>query len=102
VVPNTTYPLPNEEGQMEHNWLVHQLHTTANFAQYNKAFTWFVGGLNHQVEHHLFPNICHVHYPKITKIIQDTAKEFNLPHHSFPTFGNALTNHIQLLKQFGQ
>ncbi len=102
VVPNTTYPLPNKEGQMEHNWLVHQLHTTANFAQYNKPFTWFVGGLNHQVEHHLFPNICHVHYPKITKIIQDAAKEFNLPHHSFPTFGDAVTNHIQLLKQFGQ
>ncbi|MFT6747376.1 MAG: linoleoyl-CoA desaturase [Glaciecola sp.] len=102
IVPNTNYPLPDENGKMDKNWLVHQLHTTANFAQYNKPFTWFVGGLNHQVEHHLFPMVCHVHYPNITKIVQDTAKEFNLPHHSFPTFGNALRNHIKLLKQFGE
>lgn len=102
VVPDTDYPLPDENGKIENNWLVHQLYTTANFAQYNKPFTWFVGGLNHQVEHHLFPLICHVHYPKISKIVQDTAKEFGLPHHSFPSFGNALYNHIKVLKQFGQ
>ena len=102
VVPTTEFPLPDEKGKMERSWLVHQLYTTANFAQYNKPFTWFIGGLNHQVEHHLFPNICHIHYPKITKIVQETTKEFGLPHHSFPTFGNALSNHIAVLKQFGE
>ncbi|MFT6715865.1 MAG: linoleoyl-CoA desaturase [Saprospiraceae bacterium] len=101
VLADTEFPLPDENGKIERNWLVHQLYTTANFAQNNKFFTWFVGGLNHQVEHHLFPTICHIHYPHITKIIQDTIHEFNLPYRTFPTFGSALRNHIKALKQFG-
>lgn len=101
VVTETDFPLPDEKGNMEYSHLVHQLHTTANFAQKNKLLTWFVGGLNHQVEHHLFPTICHVHYPAISKIVQETAKEFNLPYHSFPTFRNALISHTQMLKKLG-
>ena len=101
VVGETEFPLPDEKGNMEHSWLVHQLHTTANFAQYNKALTWFVGGLNHQVEHHLFPTICHVHYPAISGIVQQTAKDFNIPYHSFPTFRAALVSHVKMLKKLG-
>ena len=102
VVPDTEYPLPDDNGNMESSWLVHQLQTTTNFAQKNKAFTWFVGGLNHQVEHHLFPTICHIHYPKISAIVKETALAYNLPYHSYPKFTNALYNHAKLLKQFGQ
>ena len=57
-----------------------------NFATGSKLFSWIVGGLNHQVEHHLFPTICHVHYPKISKIVKETAKEFNLPYFNKKTF----------------
>ena len=102
VVPVADFPIPDKDGKMENNWLVHQLHTTANFAQKNKAFTWFVGGLNHQVEHHLFPTICHVHYPKISKIVKETAEEYGLPYHSYPTFRSAVAQHVKLLKDFGR
>lgn len=102
VMPDTNFPLPNESGNIENNWFIHQLNTTANFAQNNKLLTWFAGGLNHQVEHHLFPSICHVHYPKISKIIKETAEEFNIPYNSYPTFINALKNHGLMLKQLGQ
>jgi linoleoyl-CoA desaturase len=61
-----------------------------------------VGGLNYQVEHHLFPNICHVHYRKISKIVRETANEFGLPYKSEPTFISALAGHTRLLKELGK
>ncbi|RYF86494.1 MAG: acyl-CoA desaturase, partial [Chitinophagaceae bacterium] len=64
---------------IETAWAVHQLKTTSNFAMNNKVISWFVGGLNFQVEHHLFPRISHIHYPAISKIVQEKCKEFNVP-----------------------
>jgi linoleoyl-CoA desaturase len=102
VVDLTEFPMPDEKGMMTDDWAAHQLKTTTNFAQKSWAFSWFVGGLNFQVEHHLFPNICHVHYKKIAPIVQQTAKEFNLPYHSKKTFIGALASHAKLLYQLGQ
>ena len=65
VVDEASFPKPAQDGSMENNWAVHQLYTTANFAKNNFLITWFVGGLNYQIEHHLFPNICHIHYSRI-------------------------------------
>ena len=101
VIDGTEYPMPDSEGKMENSWAVHQLLTTTNFANKNRILNWYVGGLNFQVEHHLFPNICHVHYRKIAPIVQKTAKEFGLPYKSEPTFIGALIGHAKLLKQLG-
>lgn len=101
VIEGTEYPLPDEEGKMDNSWAIHQLYTTTNFANKSRVFSWYVGGLNFQVEHHLFPNICHVHYRKISGIVEDTAKEFGLPYKSEPTFLDALWGHAKLLKQLG-
>lgn len=101
VIAGTEYPLPDEHGKMDNNWAVHQLHTTTNFANNSRLFSWYVGGLNFQVEHHLFPNVCHVHYRKISKIVESTAKEFGLPYKAEPTFFDALRGHARLLKQLG-
>ena len=101
VIDGTEYPMPDEEGKMENSWAVHQLLTTTNFANNNRVLSWYVGGLNYQVEHHLFPNICHVHYRKISKIVKQTAEEFGLPYKSEPTFIAALISHGKLLKQLG-
>ena len=101
VVENADYPKPKDGGNMEHNWFAHQLHTTSNFASNSRLFSWFVGGLNFQVEHHLFPNICHVHYKKISPIVKKTAEEFGLPYHSFRTFFDALSCHTRQLKKLG-
>jgi len=77
----------------------HQLKTTSNFAPRNRILTWFVGGLNYQVEHHIFPSICHVHYPAISKIVRETAEEYNLPYRSIETFGGAISLHQRMLKK---
>lgn len=102
VIEGTEFPMPDETGNMENNWAIHQLHTTTNFGHKHKLFSWYIGGLNYQVEHHLFPNICHVHYKKISKIVEQTAKEFNLPYKSKDTFIQALAAHTRLLKTLGQ
>lgn len=101
VVGDTVNPIPNESGEMENTWAIHQLYTTANFAPKNKIVNWFTGGLNHQIEHHLFPNISHVHYSKIAGIIKQTAAECNLPYHEFRTMRSAVAAHFRHLKALG-
>lgn len=101
VVEGTEYPMPDENGNLENSWAIHQLHTTTNFGHKAKLFSWYVGGLNYQVEHHLFPNICHVHYRKISKIVEQTAGEFGLPYKSKETFLQAIAAHARQLKWLG-
>lgn len=101
VIEGTEYPLPDEEHKLENAWAVHQLLTTTNFANKSRWFSWYVGGLNYQIEHHLFPNICHVHYRKIASIVRETATEYGLPYRSATTFLDALRGHTRLLKQLG-
>lgn len=101
VIEGTEFPLPDEGNMLENNWAVHQLLTTTNFGNKSRWFSWYVGGLNFQIEHHLFPNICHVHYRKISGIVRETATEFGLPYKSARTFVGALIGHARLLKQLG-
>lgn len=101
IVPMAEMPLPDKEGNLEHTWAVHQLYTTANFAPSNKFISWYTGGLNHQVEHHIFPHISHIHYGKIAKIVKETAMEFNLPYNEYKTFTNAILEHFNQLKTLG-
>jgi linoleoyl-CoA desaturase len=102
VVPTSDYPLPDNSGNIEADWAVSQLCNTANFAPKARLFSWYVGGLNFQVEHHLFPTICHVHYKRISEIVRETALEFNLPYYSYKTFYGALREHTKMLKMLGQ
>jgi linoleoyl-CoA desaturase len=102
VVEETEFPLPTDEGNIENHWAEHQLRTTMNFATADPVFSWLVGGLNFQVEHHLFPTISHVHYPKIAHIVRDTAKEFNLPYKVRKTFVGALWSHEMILWKLGR
>lgn len=100
-VEEAEFPLPNASNVVENDWAMHQMATTVNFARNNKLISWYVGGLNYQVEHHLFPNICHVHYPQITKIVEETAKEFGVPYRCAPTLSKAFGSHMRQLKKFG-
>ena len=102
VVPTSDFPMPDDSGNIHADWAVSQLYNTANFAPGARLFSWYVGGLNYQVEHHLFPNICHVHYRKISEIVSETAKEYNLPYHSYKTFYGALKAHTKLLYRLGK
>jgi linoleoyl-CoA desaturase len=101
TVEETTFPMPDEEGIIENEWAIHQLETTVNFAQRNRILSWYVGGLNFQVEHHLFPKVCHIHYPRIARIVKQTAKEFNVAYLEHKTFWHAVYSHFSVLHRFG-
>jgi linoleoyl-CoA desaturase len=102
IIDDTTNPNPNEEGEMDNTWAIHQLFTTVNFAPKSWIVNWYTGGLNHQIEHHIFPNISHIHYGKIADIVKQTAKECDLPYHEYKTMTSAVIAHFKHLKDLGQ
>ena len=102
IVDQTEFPLPDNKGVVNQNWYIHQLETTANFSNNKSFFSWFIGGLNYQIEHHLFPTICHVHYHELSKIVKKTALEYNVPYHASNTFLGALNHHYKHLKLMGK
>jgi linoleoyl-CoA desaturase len=87
---------------MENEWAIHQLETTANFATRNKLLCWLLGGLNFQIEHHLFPKISHVHYPAISKIIKATCDEYNVKYMEFRRMRQAIFSHAMYLRKMGR
>ena len=89
-------------GRMEDEWAIHQLKTTANFATRNRLISWWVGGLNFQVEHHLFPRISHVHYPAISKIIKKACQDFGFPYIEYPKLRLAVASHVSHLKHLSR
>ncbi|HXI00904.1 MAG TPA: acyl-CoA desaturase [Sphingobacteriaceae bacterium] len=102
MIEGTHFPEPDKEtNRIEKEWAVHQVSTTANFATKSKLVSWFLGGLNFQVEHHLFPNISHVHYPHINKLVKETCQEFNVAYLEHKTVGNAFLSHIMHIKKLG-
>jgi linoleoyl-CoA desaturase len=102
VVEGTEQLLPGADGIINSEWAVHELCTTSDFARNNLFLNYYTGGLNFQVEHHLFPNICHIHYRKIAPIVQRTARQFGFNYNLKPTFMNALRSHIRRLKELGR
>lgn len=101
VIEGTEYPELDQSRCLEHNWAVHQLLTTTNFANGSRWFSWYVGGLNFQIEHHLFPNVCHVHYRQLAAIVRQTATDFGLPYRASHSFWGALSAHGRQLKMLG-
>lgn len=103
TVEQTHFPQADiTTGKMEDEWAVHQLKTTANFATRNKVISWLVGGLNFQVEHHLFPRISHVHYPAISRIIKKACQEFNIPYIEYPKMRLAVASHVSHLRNLSR
>ena len=104
VVENTEFehvPL-DETKHIETAWAEHQVRTTANFAMGNKVISWFVGGLNYQIEHHLFPKVSHIHYPAISKIVMEKCAAYKLPYNQYRTMSEALASHFRVMKYLGK
>ena len=101
TVHGTIHPLPNAAGVIESDWAVHQVETTVNFCPHNRFISWYVGGLNYQIEHHLFPRVAHVHYPAIAPIVQRTAEEYGITYRVNPTLWSALRSHYGMLQVLG-
>ncbi len=101
VVPEVNFPLPDHNGQMANEWAIHQMVTTTNYSPKSKYFSWLIGGLNFQIEHHLLPDICHIHYKDLSYIVSETAKEFGIPYNTKQNFITAIRDHTKMLKQLG-
>lgn len=101
IIEETDFYEPAADGSIENNWAIHELKTTSNFANGCRWFSWLIGGLNFQVEHHLFPHICHVHYKKLSVIVKSTAAEFDVPYHQHTTYLDALKSHYSMLHKLG-
>tara|TARA_R110002012_G_scaffold81945_3_gene207443 strand:+ start:29314 stop:30414 length:1101 start_codon:yes stop_codon:yes gene_type:complete len=102
IMPATDFPLPNEEGLMTNEWYRHQFATTSNFAPKSKLLFWLIGGLNYQVEHHVLPDICHVHYKRLSPIVAQTAKEFGMTYHVKKSIFHAIVDHTRMLRLLGK
>lgn len=103
TVEDTHFPVPNvDSGKIETEWAVHQIQTTANFATKNKIICWLLGGLNFQIEHHLFPRISHIHYPAISGIIKQACMEHNLQYVEYPRMTTAIRSHVAFLRRMGK
>ncbi len=102
VVEGTQFHSLAENQDGKHAWAIHQITTTANFATANKVLHWLLGGLNFQIEHHLFPRISHVHYPMISKLVRETCEEYNIVYHEYTSMFKAIMSHLIHLRKLGK
>jgi linoleoyl-CoA desaturase len=101
-VEEAAFPLPRQDtGRMEAAWAAHQVETTVDFARRSRVLSWFLGGLNFQIEHHLFPQICHVHYPALSRLVEQTCREFGLRYVANETLLAGLVSHFRWLRRMG-
>ncbi len=102
-VEEAAFPLPAQgTGRMETGWAAHQVETTVDFARRNWLLSWFIGGLNFQIEHHLFPRLCHVHYRAIAPLVEETCREFGLRYAAHETFRAGVGSHFRWLRRMGR
>jgi linoleoyl-CoA desaturase len=103
VVEDADFPMPDEQsGKMATHWAIHQVQTTVDFARNNRFLCWFLGGLNFQIEHHLFPRICHIHYPKLSRLVEKACREFGIQYNAHRTFWSGVASHFRWLREMGK
>lgn len=102
VVEEAEFVAPTEANRIENAWAIHQVESTVDFARRSRIAAWLLGGLNFQIEHHLFPRICHVNYPAMSKIVEATCRDFNVAYHEHRTFAAGMASHFRWLRQMGK
>lgn len=101
-VEEAEFPLPQgKPGRIDNAWGVHQVETTVNFSRRSRLAGWFLGGLNFQIEHHLFPRVCHVNYPELSPLVERTCREFGVRYSVHASFRAALASHYRWLRRMG-
>jgi linoleoyl-CoA desaturase len=103
VVEGTEFHAPNggEINNQKHEWAIHQIISTANFATSNKWLYWLLGGLNFQIEHHLFPRVSHIHYPQVSKFVREACREYNIVYNEYTSMFKAIASHLVHLRKLG-
>ena len=103
AVESAAFPVPcPDTGRIDNSWAVHQVETTVDFARKSRVMTWLLGGLNFQIEHHLCPRVCHVHYPALSKVVERVCLEFGVRYAAHRSFFAGLAAHYRWLRQLGQ
>lgn len=101
-VEEAAFPMPDSDtGRMSSSFAIHQIETTVNFAPDNRLLSWFVGGLNYQIEHHLFPQICHIHYRALSPLVKETCQEFGVRYNVHRSFCSGVASHFRWLRRMG-
>jgi linoleoyl-CoA desaturase len=100
-VEEAEFPQPQPSGEIGTAWADHQVSTTIDFARRNVVLAWLLGGLNFQIEHHLFPRICHVHYPALSRVVETTCRDFGLRYQEHRSFCAGLASHFRWLRRMG-
>jgi linoleoyl-CoA desaturase len=102
-VEEATFRIPADgSARIEREWMTHQIETAVDFARDNRLLTWYLGGLNFQIEHHLFPKVCHVHYPALSPIVEATCRTHGIRHQSHRTMRRAIRSHVRWLRHLGR
>jgi linoleoyl-CoA desaturase len=101
-VEEAEFPEPTDgTGRMTSAWAEHQVETTVDFARRSRVLSWLLGGLNFQVEHHLFPRVCHVHYPALSRIVEQVCREFGVRYTAHATLFAGIRSHFRWLRRMG-
>ncbi|OLB11068.1 MAG: acyl-CoA desaturase [Candidatus Rokubacteria bacterium 13_1_40CM_4_67_11] len=102
-VEEASFPLPGKvSGRVDNAWAVHQAETTVDFARCSRVAAWFLGGLNFQIEHHLFPRISHVNYPAISRVVEETCRDFGVRYTRYTSFRAGMASHFRWLRRMGR
>jgi linoleoyl-CoA desaturase len=102
-VEQAAFPMPRAEtGRMDNAWAIHQAETTVDFARRSRVAAWCFGGLNFQIEHHLFPRICHVNYPAMSRVVKETCQEFGVRYTEHRSVRAGLASHLRWLQRMGR
>jgi linoleoyl-CoA desaturase len=101
-VEHADFPLESEPARMNTPWAVHQVETTVDFARESRVASWLLGGLNFQIEHHLFSRICHVNYAAIAPVVEQTCREFGVEYKHNKTLLSAVRSHYNWLRAMGR
>ena len=103
MVEPADFPMPRtDNGRIEKPWAIHQVETAVDYSRHSRVAAWLLGGLNFQIEHHLFPRYCHVNYPAISKIVEETCKEFGVKYGEHKTFMAGVASHFRFLRELGR
>jgi linoleoyl-CoA desaturase len=102
AVEEAAFPEVLPDGALDAGWAEHQVRTTVDFCRGNPVVTWLAGGLNFQIEHHLFPRVSHVHYPAISRVVESTCREYGLAYREHRTLLAGIGSHYRWLKRMGR
>jgi linoleoyl-CoA desaturase len=101
-VEEAEFPVPRPDtGRIDRAWAIHQVETTVDFSRSSRVLSWLLGGLNFQIEHHLFPRICHVNYPAMSRLVEETCREFGVRYTEHRSLGAGLASHFRWLQRMG-